>query len=111
MIEFASKGINIIETELFLNLHARTKIVIFLFEISLKFREFEKYEQTNDFDVRYGLKNSRLRSRYECCCCCCCCSAAAAENCVFSMLYRSHAKDVNGRHRGAMCSVFGGRAV
>ena len=51
---------------------------------------------------------SRLRSGYECCCCCCC--SAAAARCVI-MLYGSHAKAVNRRHRGAMCSVCVGRAV
>ena len=57
-------------------------------------------------------KNNRLRSGYECWWwwCCCCCSAAAAW-CVCSMLYGSHAKAVNRRHRGAMCSVCVGRAV
>ena len=38
-------------------------------------------------------------------------SAAAAAAARSSMLYGSHAKDVNRRHRGAMCSVCVGRAV
>ena len=38
-------------------------------------------------------------------------AAAAAARCVCSILNGSHAKAVNRRHRGAMCSVYVGRAV
>ena len=49
-------------------------------------------------------KNGILRSGYECYCCCC-------RVCLCSVLYGSHAKADNRRHRGALCSACVGRAV
>ena len=86
-------------------------------EVEIKFQEIEKYEIRTNQRLRCVMrveKNIRLRLGYDCCCCCCCSAAAAALPLllgVLSMLYGSHAKAVNKRHRGAMCSVCVGRAV
>ena len=84
------------------------------FGVELKFQEIDKYKTRTNQWLRYMRvkKNNRLRSGYKCCCCCCCCCCcSAAARCVWSMLYGSHAKAVNRRHRRAMCSMCVGRAV
>ena len=84
------------------------------FGVELKFQEIDKYKTRTNQWLRYMRvkKNNRLRSGYKCCCCCCCCCCcSAAARCVWSMLYGSHAKAVNRRHRRVMCSVCVRRAM
>ena len=106
------KAIQNIQTESVLNLLARTQIDKKWFWSWNKIPgnwKIQKYKVRTNQRQRCEMRveKNRLRSGYECCCCCCC-SAAVCDICCTAI---SHAKAVNRRHRGAMCSVCVGRAV
>ena len=94
------KAIQIIQTESFLKLLERTQIRKKMFWSWNKIPGNRKIQNTNKptaaiCGLRQMIDHARATSA----------AAAAAARCVWSMLYGSHAKAVNRRHRRAMCSV------
>ena len=95
------------KTESGLKQHASTLIILVL-KCKIIFWEFEKFEQTNGSDARCGLRKVADYARATSAAAV---AAAAVAAFVCSVLYGSHAKAVNLRHRGELCSACVGRAV